>query len=115
MPPYICVPNQGSQFLGSGYLSNACGPFALGADPARPGFAVRDLSSPKGVDDARFADRREWKDLVDDHFARQESDDCADDDGQLLPAGLRPAQLARRHARRSASRARPTRPRRSTA
>ena len=29
MPPYICVPNQGSEFLGSGYLSNACGPFAL--------------------------------------------------------------------------------------
>lgn len=33
MPPYVCLPNQGSQFLGSGYLSNACGPFALGADP----------------------------------------------------------------------------------
>jgi hypothetical protein len=61
MPPYICLPNQGSQFLGSGYLSNACGPFALGADPARPGFAVRDLSSPKGVNDERFAARRGWK------------------------------------------------------
>jgi hypothetical protein len=75
MPPYICLPNQGSQFLGSGYLSNACGPFALGADPARPNFSVRDLSSPRGVDDARFSQRREWKDLVDDHFKRQESDD----------------------------------------
>jgi hypothetical protein len=76
MPPYICVPNQGSPFLGSGYLSNACGPFALGADPARPGFAVRDLSLPKGVDSARFADRRQWKELIDDHFARLESDDA---------------------------------------
>jgi Protein of unknown function (DUF1501) len=75
MPPYICVPTQGSQFLGSGYLSNACGPFALGADPSRPNFTVRDLSSPKGVDEARFSNRREWKDLVDDHFNRQESDD----------------------------------------
>jgi hypothetical protein len=45
MPPYVCVPNQGSQYLGSGYLSNACGPFALGADPSRPSFVVRDLSS----------------------------------------------------------------------
>jgi hypothetical protein len=76
MPPYICLPNQGSPFLGSGYLSNACGPFALGADPARPGFAVRDLSLPQGVDEARFAERREWKELIDDHFARLESDDA---------------------------------------
>lgn len=76
MPPYICVPNQGSQYLGSGYLSNSCGPFALGADPSRPGFSVRDLSSPKGVDDARAESRREWKGLVDDHFSRQETDDA---------------------------------------
>jgi hypothetical protein len=75
VPPYICVPTQGSEFLGSGYLSSACGPFALGADPARPGFSVRDLSSPRGVDLARFNQRRDWKELVDDHFARQESDD----------------------------------------
>jgi uncharacterized protein (DUF1501 family) len=75
MPPYVCVPNQGSAFLGSGYLSNAYGPFALGADPARPGFTVRDLHRPKGVDEARFAERREWKELVDDHFARLEKDD----------------------------------------
>ncbi len=76
MPPYVCLPNQGSQFLGSGYLSNACGPFALGADPARPSFAVRDLKPPKGIDDARSQDRREWKHLVDDHFAQRESDDA---------------------------------------
>src|SRR5262249_46371169 len=66
MPPYIVVPTAGSQFLGSGYLSNQYGPFALGTDPARPGFAVRDLALPRGVDEARFAKRREWKDLVDD-------------------------------------------------
>ncbi len=48
MPPYICVPNQGSQFLGSGYLSNAAGPFSLGFDPARANFSVRDLNLPKG-------------------------------------------------------------------
>ena len=75
MPPYIVVPTAGSQYLGTGYLSNQFGPFALGADPGRPGFSVRDLSLPKGVDDARFADRKEWKQLVDDHFAKQEKDD----------------------------------------
>jgi uncharacterized protein (DUF1501 family) len=75
MPPYIVVPTAGSQFLNSGYLSNQYGPFALGADPGRPGFAVRDLAPAKGVDDARFHSRKEWKELVDDHFAKTEKDD----------------------------------------
>ncbi len=75
MPAYVCVPNQGSQFLGSGYLSNACGPFALGADPARSNFSVRDLNLPKGIDEQRFNQRKAWKELVDDHFARNERDD----------------------------------------
>lgn len=75
MPPYVVVPTAGSQYLGSGYLSNQHGPFALGADPGRPGFAVRDLTLPKGVDDARFSARKEWKELVDDHFATAEKDD----------------------------------------
>jgi hypothetical protein len=69
------LPKQGSQFLGSGYLSNACGPFALGADPSRPGFSVRDLSHPKGIDDARSLGRRKWKALVDEHFSALEKDD----------------------------------------
>lgn len=75
MPPYICVPNQGSQFLGSGYLSNAYGPFALGADPARSGFTVRDLALPSGIDDQRFSQRKSFKKLVDDHFASISQDD----------------------------------------
>jgi hypothetical protein len=75
MPPYIVVPTAGSQFLGSGYLSSAHGPFALGNDPGRGGFSVRDLSLPQGVDDARFSSRKEWKELVDDHFAGLEKDD----------------------------------------
>lgn len=75
MPPYIAVPTAGAQYLGSGYLSNQFGPFELGTDPGRPGFTVRDLSLPKGVDEARFASRKEWKELVDDHFARTEKDD----------------------------------------
>jgi uncharacterized protein (DUF1501 family) len=75
MPPYIVVPTAGSQYLNSGYLSNQYGPFALGADPGRPGFAVRDLAAAKGVDDARFHNRKEWKELVDDHFAKTEKDD----------------------------------------
>ncbi|MCS6865209.1 MAG: DUF1501 domain-containing protein [Gemmataceae bacterium] len=75
MPPYIVVPTAGSQYLNSGYLSNQYGPFALGADPGRSGFTVRDLSLPPQVDDARFHSRREWKELVDEHFAKTEKDD----------------------------------------
>jgi uncharacterized protein (DUF1501 family) len=76
MPPYIAVPTAGNPYLGSGYLSNAYGPFGLGGDPGRQGFTVRDLSLPSGVDEARFAGRKEWKELVDDHFAKTEKDDA---------------------------------------
>ncbi len=76
VPPYVCVPTQGSQYHGSGYLSNAFGPFALGTDPARPGFRVRDLNMADGIDDARFASRKNWKQLVDEHFHRQMQDDA---------------------------------------
>ena len=74
-PPYVCIPTQGSQYFGSGYLSNSCGPFALGTDPARPGFAVRDLSLPDGINELRFNERKSWKELVDDHFKQTEHDD----------------------------------------
>ena len=75
-PPYVCIPTQGAEYLGSGYLSNAHGPFALGTDPARPGFTVRDLSLPSGVDETRFDGRKSWKELVDYHFHQHERDDA---------------------------------------
>jgi hypothetical protein len=75
MPSYVCVPNQGSQFMGSGYLSNACGPFALGADPARSSFSVRDLNFPKGIDENRFESRKQLKSVIDHHFHQREKDD----------------------------------------
>ncbi len=47
MPPYICLPTQGSQFLGSGYLSECtCGPFASGRPiPLGRASASANLSS----------------------------------------------------------------------
>jgi len=75
LPPYVCVPNPGSEFLNSGYLSNSFGPFSVGADPARPGFRVRDLSMAEGVDAARFNERKSWKELVGRHFQQQQQDD----------------------------------------
>ena len=76
VPPYVCVPTQGSQFLGSGYLSNAFGPFALGTDPGRPGFHVRDLGMAPGIDDTRFEERKSMKSMVDDHFHTKTKDDA---------------------------------------
>ena len=69
LPAYIAVPQSTSQYMGSGYLSSAHGPFALGADPSRQGFQVRDLNLPTGIDQARFEKRKYMRAMVDEHFA----------------------------------------------
>lgn len=78
LPPYVCVPNVPNEFANSGYLSSAYGPFALGSDPARGDFQVRDLNLPKGVDDDRFARRRSMLETVDYHFRSLEESDALD-------------------------------------
>jgi Protein of unknown function (DUF1501) len=67
MPPYIAVP-QANEFGGTGYLGSQFGPFGIGSDPGRPGYQVRDLLLPPGVDDHRFYTRQRIRDVVDDHF-----------------------------------------------
>jgi hypothetical protein len=76
LPPYVCVPNVPNEFANSGYLSSAFGPFALGSDPARDDFQVRDLSLPNGVCDERFARRRSLLETVDHHFSVMEESDA---------------------------------------
>jgi hypothetical protein len=44
LPSYVAVPDATPQ-AGPGYLPSACGPFAVGGDPSRPDFRVRDLES----------------------------------------------------------------------
>ncbi len=78
LPPYICLPNQTSLYAGSGFLSTSYGPFALGADPGRPGFRVRDLALPTNTDQARFSRRRRMLSAVDDHFRSREQSDSLD-------------------------------------
>lgn len=67
MPPYVAVP-QATEFGGTGYLGSQFGPFGIGSDPGRPGYQVRDLLLPPGVDDQRFYTRQKIRDVVDDHF-----------------------------------------------
>ena len=72
MPPYVAIPSIANEYAGSGFLSSAYGPFSLGADPAANGFSVRDLSLPSGVDDRRFAKRKDLLAAVDGHFRKLE-------------------------------------------
>jgi uncharacterized protein (DUF1501 family) len=66
-------------YAGSGYLSNAYGPFSLGSDPANDkGFRVRDLSLAGDVSTDRFANRRSMLTAVDEHFEKLEKSDALD-------------------------------------
>ncbi len=76
LPPYVAVPGVFAPDQGSGYMSSAYGPFALGSDPADKGFTVRDLATPKDVDDKRFERRRSLLAAVDEHFRTAEKSDA---------------------------------------
>ncbi|HJZ91331.1 MAG TPA: DUF1501 domain-containing protein [Gemmataceae bacterium] len=75
LPPYVCIPSVPTTYAGSGYLSSKYAPFALGSDPANPGFTVQDLALPGGVDDKRFTTRKSMLAAVNDHFASKEKSD----------------------------------------
>ena len=78
LPPYVCVPSVPNEFANSGYLSSAFGPFAIGSEPSRGDFKVRDLNMPGGVDDTRFNCRRSLLETVDHHFRTIEESDALD-------------------------------------
>src|SRR4051812_11583479 len=78
LPPYVCIPTMPTTFAGTGYLGSAYGPFSLGGDPANKDFKVRDLNLPTGIDDKRFAERRDMRAAVDAHFSALEKSDALD-------------------------------------
>jgi hypothetical protein len=78
LPPYVCIPSQPNPYAGSGYLSNAFGPFSLGGDPANEKFSVRDLTLPADVDHERFQQRQNILATVDAHFRELEKSDALD-------------------------------------
>ena len=78
LPAYVCVPAPNSEFLGTGYLGSAHGPFAVGGNPATNRFRVRDLSPARPLDDARAARRKRLlHDLDADHQDLREADAVA--------------------------------------
>lgn len=75
LPPYVCIPRMPNVYAGTGYLSSAFSPFSLGSDPASRRFRVQDLNLPSGIDDARFASRRNVLDAVNSYFREREKSD----------------------------------------
>ena len=75
LPPYVSIPTVPNTYAGSGYLSSAYGPFALGSDPANGNFKVQDLALPGGVTPERFNKRRSMLDAVNEHFQTQQNSD----------------------------------------
>lgn len=69
LPPYVIVP-EAIEYTRAGYLPGAYGPFAVGGDPARPDFRVRDLNAPEGVTFEVETRRREMLRRL-DHFSEE--------------------------------------------
>lgn len=97
LPPYVVVPNVTVPDQGTGYMSSAFGPFALGSDPSDKNFTVRDLLTPKDVDEKRFDRRRSLLSTVDEHFKSLEKADSVDAMDSFYQAayGLISSQKAR--------------------
>ncbi len=75
LPPYICIPNVPNEFAGTGYLPSSYGAFALGSDPNRGDFKVRDLDLAGGVDADRFIRRKKALEAVNRNFVYSTASD----------------------------------------
>jgi len=73
LPPYTAIPDA-SAVMGAGFLGTARQPFAVGGDPAKPDFKVRDLDFYPGVAAGRMDRRREFVAQLDRFQERAEPD-----------------------------------------
>jgi hypothetical protein len=72
LPAYVAVPSFNAH-AANGYLGGSMRPFAVGGDPSKPDFRVKDLDAPAEFDAARLDRRREF--LADfDRLSRQVED-----------------------------------------
>ena len=69
LPPYIAIPDAVPS-AGPGYLPGAFSPFAIGGDPSKPNYSVRDLNPPASIGFERFDRRRALLEQI-DAFSRQ--------------------------------------------
>ena len=78
LPPHVAVPDAVAS-AGAGYLPAHFGPFAVGGDPAKPGFRVRDLDYYPGLDGLRVERRRAYLEALDRLGRAVESGEGPDD------------------------------------
>ncbi len=77
MPPYIQLGNAIDKKFGggaAGFLGDQYNPFILPGDASSPGFTVRDVVLPGGVDRSRFAHRMKVLQAVDTWQKRTDDD-----------------------------------------
>ena len=82
MPPYVQVGTAIDQRFGggvAGFLGDQFNPFVLPGDASSPGFTVRDVSLPGGVDRDRFERRMRVLDAVDTWQSKLEGDSASID------------------------------------
>ncbi|NOZ40422.1 MAG: DUF1501 domain-containing protein [Planctomycetes bacterium] len=76
LPPYISIPSDPNPYAGSGYLSSAFAPFAVGDDPARAQFKVRDLNLPGDVNQQRYEHRLAALEVANEQFNQRAASDA---------------------------------------
>jgi hypothetical protein len=117
LPPHIAVPNfrvGGGRLTGGGYLPPETRPFAVGGDPSKRDFQVRDLQLTNGLNVARLDRRRRFTRQM-DRLGRLGGNDSSSDPNldrafQLITSSdaqqafrleEEPAQLRNRYGRKT--------------
>jgi Protein of unknown function (DUF1501) len=85
LPPYVTVPDH-NPAAGEGYLPGSCRPFAVGGDPAKPGFKVRDLTAFPGVTPTRLDRRQDFREAFDRFRAQSEKSGHGEGDAEFQQA-----------------------------
>lgn len=76
LPSYVTIPDSVPS-LHAGYLPAAFGPFAIGGDPSKPGYRVRDLQPPEWLSFDRLEQRRAMQRQLDQFASSLEESDSA--------------------------------------
>lgn len=72
LPPYVAIPDHrvgGSRFLPQGFLPMQHSPFAVGGDPGRPEFRVKNLQPPPSLSLQRIERRKRYLQRLDGSLA----------------------------------------------
>ena len=76
LPSNIAIPDlvsRDSAAIGEGFLPSTASPFALGSEPGRRDFQVRDLEFPEGLGERRIERRRRFADAFDRFHAEDDA------------------------------------------